>query len=318
MPTPRTVCTASLARNHSVAALGRILRLAVVTALVVAFLCRPAAAASGAPASLPGPPPGAGTGFPAAPSPGTVPTAGGVGPAASLPSGVSGPGLLSGIVQLQGRKLTLAIACSAGGAVSLTAPALHSGVLARGGYVCRRRRASVQLSLSGAAAGRLRALGSTLASVTLGGQHPSIMLEASSAPPSDWSDGGLECSFLGPYEPYLVAPNFTVSPAVVIDVRPWVAWYTGANGWRWLGTSGVNSSTWYRWTATPTGVAQWVTPTGALNPWTWAPISVSPGQHASAIGVFEVIYWYAHPRYKWAYTRSRLNASALGAYCMYP
>ena len=99
----------------------------------------------------------------------------------------------------------------------------------------------------------------------------------------------------------LVAPNFTVTPSAIIDVRPWFAFYTPSNGWRWLGTTGVNSSSWYRWSATPTGVATWMTPAGALNPWTWAPLPVRPGQQTYAITAFEVIYWYAHPRYVWAY-----------------
>ena len=127
----------------------------------------------------------------------------------------------------------------------------------------------------------------------------------------------MECSFLGPNDPYLVAPNFTVTPPAIIDVRPWVAWYTPANGWRWLGTMGVNSSSWYRWSATPTGAATWLTPAGALDPWTWAPIHVRTGQQTYAIAVFEVIYWYADPRYVWAYAPSHLSATATGTYCTF-
>ena len=105
----------------------------------------------------------------------------------------------------------------------------------------------------------------------------------------------------------------------IIDVRPWVAWYTSANGWRWLGTIGVNRSSWYRWYATPGGVATWVTPTGALNPWTWAPVGFPAGQQIRAIAVFELIYWYAHPRYIWGYTPSQLTASApTSTYCRFP
>ena len=149
-------------------------------------------------------------------------------------------------------------------------------------------------------------------------EHFSVTLEARPTPPAYWSNGGLECSFLGDYEPYSVAPNFTVAPPAIIDVRPWVAWYTPANGWRWLGTSGVNASGWYRWSATPSGVLTWGTPAGALNPWTWGPIHVPAGRQTYAIGVFELIYWYAQPRYVWAYTRSGLNASTPGTYCVFP
>ena len=247
--------------------------------------------------------------------------AGQVGPASSLPTNFPGPGLRGGFVLVQRRALTLNIACRTGGQVSLTASALGSGVLARGAYACRARQGSAQLSLRPAAANRLVTLGSTVARVALGAgtaERFSITLEARPAPPSYWSNGGVECSLLGPYQPYLVAPNFTVTPPVIIDVRPWVAWYTPANGWRWLGTNGVNNSSWYRWWATPSGVDTWMTPAGALNPWTWAPIGVRPGQQTYMIGAFELIYWYAHPRYVWAYARSRLNASALGTYCMFP
>jgi hypothetical protein len=294
-------------------------RLAAAT-LAITSLAVPSSAWGSAP-SLPGPPPTAGQGFPAPPPPGTVPVAGPVGPPASLPTRFAGPALRSGFVLVRGRQLTLAIACRSGGQVSLTASTLGSGVLARGGYGCRNRQGSAQLSLRPVAAAHLRALKSTLARVALGpenAEHFSVTLEATPTSPAFWSNGGLECSLLGAYEPYLVAPNFTVTPPAIIDVRPWVAWYTPANGWRWLGTTGVNDSSWYRWSATPSGVVTWMTPAGALNPWTWAPIHVPAGRQTYAIGVFELIYWYAKPRYVWAYTHSRLNASALGTYCSFP
>jgi hypothetical protein len=102
-------------------------------------------------------------------------------------------------------------------------------------------------------------------------------LAAKPAPLSFWSDGGLNCSLLGNYTPYLVAPTFTVNPPAIIDVRPWVAFYTGADGRQWLETNGLNRSSWYRWTANAQGPVQWTTPTGSINPWTWAPIRVSAG-----------------------------------------
>ena len=302
--------------DRSAPALGRLRPLVFAIVLVLALLSMSCAAwATGLP-SLPGPPPAAGTGFPATPAPGTMPVAGAVGPPVSLPANLPGAGLQSGFVLAHGRHLALAIACRSRGAVSLTASALGPGVLARGGYACRHGQASVQLSLSPAVAGRLRALKSTLAGVTLGGggaQHFSVTLETTPATPRPWSNGGMQCNFLGAYEPYLVSPNFTVTPPALISVRPWVAWYTSANGWRWIGTEGINSSSWYLWWATPAGVGTWVTPTGALNPWTWAPIHVPTGHQIDALGVFEVIYWYAHPRYTWAYT-----SSTLGTYCTYP
>ena len=224
-------------------------------------------------------------------------------------------------MSVRGRQLTLAIACRRGGQVSLTASSLGSGVLARGGYACRNGQGSAQLSLKPGAAGRLAALKSTLARVALGGGNAerfSITLGARPTIPRNWSSGGTECTFLGPNEPYLVAPNFTVTPPAIIDVRPWLAFYTPANGWRWLGTAGVNSSSWYRWSAASSGVTTWLTPTGALNPWTWAPIQVRPGRQTYTIAAFEVIYWYAHPRYVWAYAPSYLGATTAGSYCTFP
>ena len=93
----------------------------------------------------------------------------------------------------------------------------------------------------------------------------------------------MECSLLAPYDAYLVAPNFTVTPPAIIDVRPWVAWYTSANGWRWHGTIGLNRSSWYRWSATRRRAAAWMTPTVALNPWTWIHVDVPAAQHIHAI-----------------------------------
>jgi hypothetical protein len=251
-----------------------------------------------------------------------VPVAGPVGPPVSIPTSVSGPGLLSGVARLTGRHLTLAIACRTDGRASIAAAAIGPGTLARAGYSCRKGRATAALTVTAAGARRLAGLGSTLARVTLGRGRAtalySLMLSSGALAPGFWSDGGVECSLLGPDEPYLVAPNFTLTPSAVIDVRPWIAFYTAANGWRWLGTAGLNRSTWYRWTATSSGVLQWTTPAGALNPWTWAPITVRPGRQTYVIGVFEIIYWYAHPRYIWQYAHSQLGPSSSGTYCGYP
>ena len=280
------------------------------------------AAVQSGPPPLPGPPPGAGSGFLAPPATGITSPAGAVGAPARLPVRVSGPALLSGIVPVHKLQLVLAIACETSGRARLTASAVRPGVLAETTYVCRNRRASAQLSLRRADARRLAALGPTLASVTLGHgtatARVSLTLQPAAERPSYWSDGGLECSVLGSYEPYLAAPNFTVTPPAVIDVRPWVAWYTATNGWRWLGIRGVNASAWYRWTATPSGVQEWKTPPGAINLWTWGPIYVVPGQGTYAIGVFEIVYWFARPTYVWRYAVSSPAANKLTTYCNYP
>lgn len=273
------------------------------------------------PASLPGPPPGADTGFPTEPASGSTPPAQPLGPAATIPTHVPGPGLLSGTVRLQGRSLTLEIACRTGGSASLSAP--NFGLIAHAGYTCKQHRASAQMRVSASNARRLAALGSTIGQVRVGrggaSEQFSVTLTTGRVRNSFWTDGGLECSLLGADEPYLVSPDFKVTPSVLIDVRPWVAFYTSANGWQWLGTAGLNHSNWYEWTATAGGVSQWFTPAGALNPWTWAPISVHGGQGTYAIGVFEVIYWYHQTRYKWQYAPSHPSSGvSLETPCAYP
>jgi hypothetical protein len=291
-------------------------------AWLMAAATGPAIGHAAAPPALPGPPPGAGSGFSAPPVPGSLLEAQPLPAGVTIPAHVSGPGLLSGTALLSGREFSVALACQASGQVSVSAPALGRGVLTRASYTCRSGRASAQLSLSRGAAGRLRGLVSTLSSVSVrqgkSTQRLSLTLQARAAPATFWSDGGLECQLLGDTTPYLAAPDFTVTPAVQIDVRPWVAWYTAANGWRWLGTAGIDASRWYRWTAAPGGIDEFKTPAGAVDPWTWAPIHVDPGQHTYAIGVFEVRYWYAHPRYAWSYAPSTLATNAASTYCTYP
>ena len=281
--------------------------------------------AAGAQVSLPpgppGPPPGAAAGLPSRPA--TTGTPGeATGPPATIPAQVIGPGLRTGVARVRQSQFALAIACRMNGRVSVVAAAVRSGALAQGRYVCVNRHATAQLRLRAGDDRRLAALGTTLTNVTLREGNTtvrlSVALQTTAQSPSYWSDGGLQCSVLGAYEPYLVGPNFTTSPPAVIDVRPWVAWYTDRNGWRWLGTGGVNASRWYRWTAAPNGIEQWRSPAGALNPWTWAPIRVHPGDDTYAIGAFEVVYWYAHPLYTWMYTRSSPGGASLTSYCSYP
>ena len=278
------------------------------------------ARAAGGPA-LPGPPPGAGSEFPAAPRPGVTPPSAPLGPPARIPASVSTPGLLNGTIVAAAGALRIAVACHRPGHATLTAGAISRGVLARAAYGCSRGRGLVRAALSTPQARRLRALGETLASIILSDGHASVRLslalQSRSRGPRYWSDGGLQCTVLGDDEPYLVDPDFQVTPAVTIDVRPWIAWYTATGGWQWLGTRGVRSSRWYRFTAGPAGVVQWRTPRGAVHPWTWAPITVGPGHGTVAIGVFEVIYRYPHPLYTWAYAHSSVTMSPLGTYCAY-
>lgn len=311
-----------LARLAVVARVAVAARLAAVGAplAIAALLAGAVPGVAAATPGLPGPPPGAGSGFPGAPRPGVTPAPQPVGPAARIPASVSTPGLLTGTV-VATRAVQIPIACHRAGRATLSAAALGRGVLARVAYGCSRGRGVVRAQLTAAQARRLRALGQTLVSIVLadarGSARASVELQSRPRAPRFWSDGGLVCTLLGDNQPYLVDPNFRVSPAVTIDVRPWIAWYTPTGGWQWLGTRGARSSAWYRFTAGPDGVVQWRTPRGAVNPWTWAPIGVSPGHGISLIGVFEVIYWYRHPLYRWAYSRSSAM-SGTGTYCSYP
>ena len=58
-------------------------------------------------------------------------------------------------------------------------------------------------------------------------------------------------------------------------------------GWHWYGTQGENAGRWETWTATPTGVAQFL-PGGAATPtpWTWGPITVPGGRGVAVTGVY--------------------------------
>jgi hypothetical protein len=273
---------------------------------------------------LPGPPPGAGSGFPLPPVGGVQPPAPPPGPPATIPT-ASGPALEGGGAQVSaGGHLTLRVACGASGRASLSVAALRQATLARAAYACRGGHAALKLRIASTDARRLARMSPALGRVTLRQRgataRVSVALAAGGRSPSPgfWSDGGLQCASPGPSQAYLVAPNFTVTPSTSIDVRPWIASYTDAGGWRWLGTSGRDASRWSSLTATPAGIAQWLQPTGALNPWTWGPIDVPTGAGVRALGVFEVIYWYGgRPTYVWRYTRSFVAAQPTGSYCVY-
>jgi hypothetical protein len=303
--------------------LGAFLSASVVligTVVGMGVCAAPAAAAS--PPGLPGPPPGAGSGFPLPPAPGQAPGPEPDGPPATIPTGISGPGLLSGTAIVRANRVTLSIACQAAGRVSLSAPSLANGTLAQARYRCSRRRATARLSLRANVAQRIVRIGQVLAAVTFvqgnRAERLSVTLAARPQSASYWrSDFGLRCNRPGD-QGALLAPNFEDTLPTTIDVRPWLAWYTNATGWQWLGTAGVNASRWYRWTATPSGVAEWQQPVGGVSPWTWMPISVTPGHGTYVIAVFEAIYWYGHPQYVWSYARSGQGAGSITTYCAYP
>jgi hypothetical protein len=289
-----------------------------VLSLAVWTACAQAAAPPG-PA---GPPPQAGTAFPLPPAPGQAPGPQPTGPASSIPPTGSGPGLLSGIGALNGKRLVVRLACTASGSVSLSVPAIGAATLAQAKYKCSKGRGKATLSLPSAPVRQIVRSGSVLARLSFRqgnlAEHLSMVVGTHVAGPSMWTSVfGLRCGTAGSYQAQLLAPNFTDTPATTIDVRPWIAWYTAKTGWQWLGTAGPGRSAWYRWTATPSGVAEWQQ-TGAVMPWTWAPISVSPGHGTSVVAVLEAIYWYAHPSYVWQDARSGPDSNTITQYCDYP
>jgi len=201
-------------------------------------------------------------------------------------------------------------------------PTVGRETLAQAPYKCSNRRGTVHLTLHASAASRIARSGNTLARLTFkqGAVTERLSLELASATPAaaTWTSVyGLRCGAPGSNQALLQAPNFTDTTATTIDVRPWLAWYTSATGWQWLGTAGPDSSSWYRWTASPNGVAEWQQ-TGTIIPWTWGPISVSPGHGTSVVAVLEAIYWYSHPADVWRNARSGPDTNTITTYCEFP
>ncbi|MGA2011708.1 MAG: hypothetical protein ABSH51_14445 [Solirubrobacteraceae bacterium] len=289
----------------------------VVAALVAAWAAGPALAA--APLSLPGPPPSFGTALPLPPAPGQAPSPTTLGGATTLPSAANGPGLLGPPI-VRGRTLIIDVACHSGGRAVLRAPAL-SFTSAPVRYRCRQSAARIGVTLPVDAARGLSGLGSSPATLEFIGaganESVTVLLSTATAPVTTWtSDFGLSCSTTAD-QATLTAPNFTDTGPTTIDVRPWLAWYTPANGWHWVGTDGGQRSQWYQWTSIASGVAEWQTPAGQITPWTWSPISILPGDDTTVVAVFEAIYWYERPEYVWSYARSTEDGVA-APYCTFP
>jgi hypothetical protein len=301
----------------------RRLQLAIAAMACAMFACNTGAArGAGGPAGLPGPPPGAGTGFPLPPPPGQAPAPQPSGTTVAIPPSGSLPGLLSGSAGLSRSRLKLRIACRAGGLATLGAAALGRVTPAHARYRCAGGRSTVSFALTKAVVGQINRAGSVTATVTFTQSRAIERLAVNVGPrppqPVYWTSVfGLVCGAPGSSQAQLQAPNFTVTPSTTIDVRPWLAVYTSATGWQWLGTNGPNASRWYRWTATPSGVAEWRTPSGTIAPWTWSPIAVQPGRGTYVIAVFEAIYWYSHPAYVWRYAHSVPGTNLTSTYCTY-
>ena len=122
---------------------------------------------------------------------------------------------------------------------------------------------------------------------------------------------------------YLVEPDFTTATRTPITTRGWVAWYTAAGGWHWLGANGENAGRWMTWTSTVSGIEQFH-PGGSPTPvpWTRGPISVPTGQGIYAVGVYEIVYWVGgKPDYQWQYVNAGTTVAAAAGggtlYCAY-
>jgi hypothetical protein len=302
-----------------------LVKLALLVAAVAA--APPATAVAQAPPGPPGPPPGNGAALPAPPgtAPGFVPA----GTPAAIPAGARGPGLLRDedvTVNRAKRTFDIALACQGDGTLRIRARRLAGGTLASTRYHCRATRATARLSLSRRVAKRLERRGTVAATATAaeGGRRARLDLQLTAGrraaePKGFWTDGHLECNGA-----YLVEPDFTTATTIPVSTRGWVAWYTAAGGWHWLGTLGEGASRWDTWSSTPQGIAQFH-PNGSPTPtpWTWGPIAVPAGQATYAVGVYEIVYWAGgHPSSAWQY----VNAGSTGAvaagggnlYCVYP
>jgi hypothetical protein len=309
-------------------------RRALIPFLVAAAAALPASAAAQAPPGPPGPPPGNGTDLPA--PPGTMPSAVPPGTPAAIPASARGPALLSGSpVRLDRgrRRFALALACAADGRLQVRARGVRGGTFARARYRCSSNRATATLRVTRKVAKRLvrRATLAATATATEGGRTTRLdftLRTRKGSPPVKvfWTDGRMQCSpdASGAPPAYLVEPDFTTRNQTPISTRGWIAWYTAAGGWHWLGVNGENASRWDAWIATPGGILQFH-PGGAVqpSPYTWGPITVPPGLGIHAVGVYEIVYWVSgKPDYQWQY----VNAGSTGAvaagggthYCVYP
>jgi hypothetical protein len=306
--------------------------LLAVPALLALLACLPAAAAADAPPGPPGPPPGNGAELPA--PPGTAPTVVPPGTPAAIPSGVTGPGrLTSGTVQFNRFKGTfsLALACQQSGSVRITVRVVAAAPLARANYTCDANRATARLKVTTKIAKKItkRRNVAAIATVSENGHSSKIYfpLRAGSGTTPEkgfWTDGHLQCtdSSGGP-QAYLVEPDFTTASPTPITTRGWIAWYTSAGGWHWLGVNGENDGRWDTWTASVTGIQQFHPPGSTTPvPWTWGPVAFPAGQGITAIGVYEIVYWVGgKPDYQWQYVNAgSTGAAAAGGgnlYCTY-
>jgi hypothetical protein len=293
----------------------------------------PTGAWAQAPVAPPGPPPGSGGSLPA--PPGTAPPFVPPGAPGAIPAGTTGPGLLGDApvsFNRSRRTFSVPLACQQNGSVRVSAKVVSKGPFARAGYRCAGNRATARLSVSAKVAkqiARRKTVAATLV-VTQAGHTSKLYVQlragsAAKATKGFWTDGHLQCAdSSGTPQSYLVEPDFTTTSPTPISTRGWIAWYTAAGGWHWLGVGGENANRWDTWTAGVGGIEQFH-PGGAPQPvpWTWGPISIPTGQGIVAIGVYEIVYWVGgKPEYRWQYVNAgTTGAAAAGGgnpYCAYP
>ena len=272
----------------------------------VLLLTAGAGAAAVADPGLPGPPPGAASGLPLPPVPGASPTPTADAPTVAITGSSSTPGLRSGFATVTNGRLGLTVTCTR----TATATLRDGSVKVKAPATCRHRQAAVRFALTPAQARTVTGGGGSIATLALAGARLSVAVSATAPVPSFWtSTFGLDCTAGGPTTALLSAPNFTVTPTTTVDVRPWLAWYTPATGWQWLGLRGPGRSSWLPLTATPTGVFEWQSG-GVTTPWTWGPIQVAGGHATRLIAVFEAVYWYSHPVYVWRYAHGQPGSTS--------
>jgi hypothetical protein len=294
--------------------------------LLLAAAASPATATAQAPPGPPGPPPGNGTDLPS--SPGSAPASVPPGTAAAIPD-TTGPGLLTAErVALNRARRTFAVrlACQSDGTVRVRSTRVAASDIARARYRCASGRATARLSVTRKIAKRLarRRTVAATAIVHQGGRDARVYFDLSSGRTSTpakgfWTDGHLQCA-----PGYLVEPDFTAKSTIPISTRGWVAWYTPAGGWHWLGSAGENAGRWNAWTASVSGVQQFhPNGTAVPVPWTLGPIAVPAARGIYAVGVYEIVYWVGgRPDHQWQYvnagTTGAVAAGAATHYCVYP
>ncbi|MDX6731461.1 MAG: hypothetical protein QOC54_1409 [Baekduia sp.] len=306
------------------------LRLAL--AALVALLAGPVANAAAQAPAAPGPPPGNGGDLPA--PPGTAPAFVPPGTPGAVPGATTGPGLLgNAAVKLNRSRHTFSfgLACQQSGSVRVTVRVVSKAPLARAGYRCVSNRATPRLHVSAKVAKSLirRQTVAATATVAQAGRSSKVYFTlraggGGSDTKGFWTDGHLQCTdSSGAPQAYLVEPDFTTASPTPVSTRGWIAWYSAAGGWHWLGVSGEGAGRWDTWTATVSGITQFH-PDGATTPvpWTWGPVSVPAGQGITTVGVYEIVYWVGgKPDHQWQYVNAgTTGAAAAGGgnlYCAY-